>query len=82
MCNLKMTLFYENKEYFLNCPIPRIKEATTTPDEMIEHKLHVCDGTKVACIMIENMEPDLQKSYKDYWSYETNTALAQIFHKK
>lgn len=32
--------------------------------------------------MIATMEPNLQKSYEDYWPYEMNFPLAKIFHKK
>ena len=61
-----MKLCYENKDYVLTNLIPKIDEATDTPEEIVEHKQHTDDVTKVACIMIATMAPDLQKSYKDY----------------
>lgn len=76
-----MTLHYENKEYVLENPVPKIIEAFATPEELAEHK-HIDDTTKFSCIMIETMAFDLQKSYENYWSYKINVALAQMFHEK
>lgn len=32
--------------------------------------------------MIAAITSSLQKSYKDYWPYEINQALGEMFHKK
>lgn len=53
-----------------------------TPEEIVEHKHHVNDASKVACIMIATISLDLQNSYEDYWPYEMNLDPAQMFHKK
>lgn len=82
MCNLKRTLSYENKEYVLNTPNPRIETNIATPEKTVVNNKHIDDTTKVACIMIYTMAPNLKNSCEEYWPYEMNQALGEIFHKK
>lgn len=39
-------------------------------------------ATKVACVMVATMEPELQNFYEDYRPYEMCLDLAEKFHKK
>lgn len=77
-----MKLCYENKEYVLENHVSEIDEAIGTLEEIYDHKQHIDDATKFICIMIAIMSPDLQKSFEDYWTYEMNFAIFQMFHKK
>lgn len=56
-------LQYENKEYVLDTPIPKIDIETNTLEEITSNAKNVDNATKVAYIMITTMAPDLQKSY-------------------
>lgn len=77
-----MTLCYENKEFVLDNPIPKVDMETTNPKEIVANKQHVGDVTKVACVMIATMVPNQQKYDENYCLFEMNLALAEIFHKK
>ena len=66
MWNIKMALCFEDKEYGLKRPLDEIDEEKVTPQEMAAFKKHYNDGTKIACIMVAIMTPDLERYYEDY----------------
>lgn len=66
--NLKMTIRYEGKEYVLKKPIVELDHSTATPNETVSYNKHSYDVTKVACIMVATMAPELAKFYEDYWT--------------
>ena len=68
--NLRMALRFEDKDYDLDKELDEIDESKSTLKEIDEHKAHVKDTTKVSCIMVATMTPELQRFYKDYWPYE------------
>lgn len=76
------TLRYENKEYVLKNLIPYIDKDSTTPKELAEYNQYVDDATKVTFILIATMAPELQKTYDDYWPYDVNLALSNMFLKR
>lgn len=73
---------YDNKECVLDNPIPEISMKTATPKDVATNAKHVDVATKVACIMIAIMSPELQKYYEDYWPYQMNLSLGEMLHKK
>ena len=74
-----MILRYENKEYVLKKPLVQIDESTGTPDEIAFYNKHNDDAKKFTCKMVVTMEPELQNSYEDYWTYEMCIDLAEKF---
>ena len=64
MRNLKMNLRYENKEHVIEKPLVGINESNTTQKEIISFNKHSDDVTKVACIMVATITPEIQKFYK------------------
>ncbi|KAI3723576.1 hypothetical protein L2E82_35254 [Cichorium intybus] len=80
--NIKMALRYENKEYVLETELVDIDPETATPEEIALYQKHSDDVTKVACIMIATMNPELQRIYEDYWPFEMHKDLAEKFRKQ
>ncbi|KAI3698995.1 hypothetical protein L2E82_42959 [Cichorium intybus] len=80
--NIKMALRYDNKEYVLETELVDINPETATPEEIALYQKHSDDATKVACIMIATMNPELQRIYKDYWPFEMHKELAEKFRKQ
>ncbi|KAI3790954.1 hypothetical protein L2E82_04413 [Cichorium intybus] len=80
--NIKMTLRFENKKYVLDTELVEVDPDTATPEEVASYQKHVDDATKVACIMIATMNPELQRIYEDYWPYEMHKKLAEKFRKQ
>ncbi|KAI3767607.1 hypothetical protein L2E82_17860 [Cichorium intybus] len=77
-----MALRYENKEYVLETELVDIDSETATPEEIASYQKHSDDATKVACIMIATMNPELQRIYEDYWPFEMHKELAEKFRKQ
>ncbi|KAI3505753.1 hypothetical protein L1887_27969 [Cichorium endivia] len=82
MRNIKMALRFENKEYVLDKELIEVGPDTTTPEEYASYKKHYDDATKVACIMVATMVPELQRFYEDYWTFEMHKDLAEKFRKR
>ncbi|KAI3790215.1 hypothetical protein L2E82_03091 [Cichorium intybus] len=80
--NIKMDLRYENKEYVLETELVDIDPETATPEEIASYQKHSDDATKVACIMIATMNPELQRIYEDYWPFEMHKELTEKFQKQ
>ncbi|GJZ66782.1 hypothetical protein Tco_0630022 [Tanacetum coccineum] len=81
MRNLRFTLRYENKEYFLDEQIPTIDD-DSTQEEIEAHQKHYHDTNKVSCIMASFMSPGLQKTFENTWAYEMNQQLKEMFQAK
>ena len=64
--NIRMALRYEEKEYVLDKQLNEIDEAKSTPEHIVEYKAHKKDKTKVSCIMVATMIPELHRFYEDY----------------
>ncbi|KAI3680369.1 hypothetical protein L2E82_50354 [Cichorium intybus] len=79
--NIKMTLRFEHKEYVLETELVEVDPDTATPEEIASYTKHSDHATKVACIMIATMNPELQRIYEDYWPYEMHKELAEKFRK-
>ncbi|KAI3768716.1 hypothetical protein L2E82_19546 [Cichorium intybus] len=77
-----MALRYENKEYVLETELVDVDPETATPEEIASYQKHSDDATKVACIMIATMNPELQRIYEDYWPFEMHKELAEKFRKQ
>lgn len=77
-----MALRFENKEYVLDKELIEVDPDTPTPEEYASYKKHYDDATKVACIMVATMTPELQIFYEDYWPYEMHKDLAEKFRKR
>ncbi|KAI3739155.1 hypothetical protein L2E82_29552 [Cichorium intybus] len=80
--NIKMVLRFEHKEYVLETELVDVDTETATPEEIAAYTKHSDDPTKVACIMIATMNPELQRIYEDYWPYEMHKELAERFRKQ
>lgn len=80
--NIKMALRYEDKEYVLEKELIEVDDDTATPEEKEAYQKHYVDATKVACLMVATMTPELQRFYEDYWPYEMNKDLAEKFRKR
>ncbi|GKB94733.1 hypothetical protein Tco_1340366 [Tanacetum coccineum] len=81
MRNLRFTLRYENKEYVLDEQITTIND-DSTQEEIEAHQKHYDDATKVSCIIVSSMSPELQKSFENTWAYEMNQQLKEMFQAK
>lgn len=81
MCNLRITLRYDDYEYVMDNPIPNIDELSTEEENVANYK-HVEDLNKVSCIMIASMCSDLKKTFKNTWDYEMNLQLDEMFQKR
>ncbi|KAI3751594.1 hypothetical protein L2E82_22684 [Cichorium intybus] len=68
--------------YVLETELIDIHLDTATPEELASYTKHSDDATKVACIMIATMNPELQRIYEDYWPYEMHKELAEKFRKQ
>ncbi|KAI3494746.1 hypothetical protein L1887_40444 [Cichorium endivia] len=79
--NIRMALRFEHKEYVLETELVDVDPDTATPEEIASYAKHSDDATKVACIMITTMSPELQRIYEDYWPYEMHKELAEKFCK-
>jgi len=66
LMNIKLALRFEDKEYVLDKEFKELDEAALSPEEYAEYKKHYDDATKVACIMVATMTPELQRFYVDY----------------
>lgn len=77
-----MTLRYEDKEYVLDKVVSKIDESTATPKEIASYKKHYDYAMKVTFIMVATMVLELQKFYKDNWSYEMGLDLTEKFQKR
>ncbi|KAI3739397.1 hypothetical protein L2E82_29801 [Cichorium intybus] len=77
-----MALRFEHKEYVLETELVEVDPNTATPEEIASYTKHSDDATKVACIMIATMNPELQRIYKDYWPCEMHKELAEKFRKQ
>lgn len=82
MRNIKMDLCFEDKEYVLEKPLDDIDEESATTEQIVAYKKHYNDATKVSCIMVATMTPELQRHYEDYWPYEMNKDLMEKYHKR
>ena len=80
--NIKMALRFEDKEYVLEKELKELDESKATPEEYAAYKKHYDDATKVACIMVATMSPELQRYYEDYWPFEMNKDLMEKYHKR
>ncbi|KAI3780034.1 hypothetical protein L2E82_09888 [Cichorium intybus] len=80
--NIMMALRFEHKEYVLETELVEIDPDTATPEEIAQCTKHSDDATKVACIMIATMNPELQRIYEDYWPYEMHKELTEKFRKQ
>ncbi|KAI3700262.1 hypothetical protein L2E82_44884 [Cichorium intybus] len=80
--NIKMALSFERKEYVLETEMVEVDPDTATPEEVAAYTKHSDDATKVACIMIATMNPELQRIYEDYWPYEMDKDLMEKFRKQ
>ncbi|KAI3499715.1 hypothetical protein L1887_35524 [Cichorium endivia] len=80
--NIKMALRFEHKEYVLETEFVEIDPDTATPEELAQYTKHSDDASKVACIMIATMNPELQRIYEDYWPFEMHRELAEKFRKQ
>ncbi|KAI3701066.1 hypothetical protein L2E82_45709 [Cichorium intybus] len=58
-----MTLRFEHKEYVLETELVDIDPDTATPEELASYTKHSDDATKVDCIMIATMNPELMQGY-------------------
>ena len=77
--NIRMITRYEDKEYVLDRELKVVNEATATPEEFAEFIAHEKDATKVSCIMMATMTPELQKSYEDFYPYEMHLDLMERY---
>ncbi|KAI3711037.1 hypothetical protein L2E82_40840 [Cichorium intybus] len=80
--NIKMALRFEHKEYVLETELVEVDPDTATPEEVAAYTKHSDDATKVACIMIATMNPELQRIYEDYWPYKMHKELTKKFRKQ
>jgi len=78
--NIRMITRYEDKEYVLDRELKVVNETTATPEELAEFIAHEKDATKVSCIMMATMTPELQKSYEDFYPYEMHLDLMERYH--
>ncbi|XP_023768339.1 uncharacterized protein LOC111916919 [Lactuca sativa] len=77
-----MSLRFEDKEYVLEKELNEIDESKATPEEIAEYRTHYKDATKVSCIMVATMTPELQRFYEDYWTYEMCKDLMEKYHQR
>ncbi|KAI3740371.1 hypothetical protein L2E82_30799 [Cichorium intybus] len=80
--NIKMALRFEHKEYVLEIEVVEVDPDIATPEEVTAYTKHSDDATKVACIMIATMNPELRRIYQDHWPYEKHKELAEKFSKQ
>ncbi|CAH1413538.1 unnamed protein product [Lactuca virosa] len=60
-----MALRFENKEYVLEKELKELDENEATPEDLAAYKKHYDDATKVACIMVATMSPELQRALEE-----------------
>ena len=80
--NIKMSLWFENKEYVFEKELIEIDEEKATPKELASYKKHYNDATKVVCITVTNMTHELQRLYEDYWLYELMEKFCKWAHQE
>ncbi|KAL7601099.1 hypothetical protein Lser_V15G26807 [Lactuca serriola] len=78
--NIPMAFRYEEKEYVIDEKLKEIDETKASTEEIAEYRDHEKDATKVSCIMVATMTPELQRFYEDYWPYETCQDLMEKYH--
>lgn len=73
-----ISLRYEGKEYVLNEDIPFVDD-NVYPEDLVAHNKHDEQSTKVVCIMLAIMSPEIQKSFENYGVFEINEHLKEMF---
>ncbi|GKB01139.1 putative RNA-directed DNA polymerase, partial [Tanacetum coccineum] len=63
-------------------PVQIIWTGCETLEEIKAHQKHYDDANKVSCIMAASMSPELQKTFKNTWTYEINQQLKEMFQAK
>ena len=63
--NIRMALWFKDKEYIIYKELNKIVESHATPEEVAEYKAHHKDATKVSCIVVATITHELQQSYGD-----------------
>ena len=61
MRNINMDFRFEGKVYVLEVKLVEIDEATATPEQLSSYKKHYDGATKVTCIMVSIMIPELTR---------------------
>ncbi|KAI3790809.1 hypothetical protein L2E82_04145 [Cichorium intybus] len=61
--NFSSILSLCSKEYVLEKELIEIDEQNVTPEKLASYKKHCDDATKIACIMVATMVPELQRFY-------------------
>ncbi|KAL7609821.1 uncharacterized protein LOC111881525 [Lactuca sativa] len=60
--------------------MPLKKKSLKLMKPIASYKKDYDDATKVSCIMVATMAPELQRFYEDYWPYEMNNDLEEKYH--
>ena len=82
MRNIKMAFHFEEKEYVLKKQIDEIDDEKASPKELVEYRRQLNDATKVSCILVVTITPEIQRFYVDYWSYKMNKDLMEKYHQR
>lgn len=78
---LRIALRYEDKEYLLDEDLP-ILDDDTSPEAVTEYNKRFAESTKVACLMLASMSPELQKSFENMGAFELNEQLREMFQEQ
>ena len=77
--NLRIVLKHDKKDHVLDNPLPEMPEASASTAVLNAHNKKVDESTEISCLMLANIEPDLQQQFKNVEAYEMIESLKSMF---
>ncbi|KAL4302552.1 hypothetical protein GQ457_10G011590 [Hibiscus cannabinus] len=79
LCNLRIVLKQERKEYVIEEPFPNDPGANAPKVDKNKFNKHMDDMLDVGCLMLATMTPELQKQHEDMVAYEMIQNIKEIY---
>jgi len=77
--NLRIVLRQERKLYVIDIPRPGPLPVGASVDDRISYQKHIDDDNDVTCLMLETMNPELQKQHEQMVAYIMIEHLKRMF---
>ena len=77
--NLRIVLKHDKKDHVLDNPLPDMPEASASTAVLNAHNKKVDESTEISCLMLANMEPDLQQQFENVEAYDMIESLKSMF---
>ena len=77
--NVRIVLKHEKKDHVLDNPLPDEPDENATAAVNNAYRRTMDESTKVSCLMLAHMEPDLQQQFENVESYDMIESLKSMF---